>query len=182
MGSSNRPHYTAGLVLARTRGLADRGRRPARAPTNHPITRTHAAPCRTLLGVCLCAVTAASAITLWPMVHSGIVVTHDAPVRVSPVSMEAPLFTLPEATRVRMGKLSTTVSVFAHSDFRADASGWVIQRESRAHRAETLTGGIAARRGLKVAPEKLLLRAIQPAGQRADLTPIGIPLGTVGAV
>ena len=57
----------------------------------------------TLLGVSLCGVTAASAITLWPMVHAGIVVTHDAPVRVSPVTMEEPVFTLPEATRVRMG-------------------------------------------------------------------------------
>jgi hypothetical protein len=55
----------------------------------------------TLAGISLCGVTAASAITLWPMVHSGIVVTHDAPVRVSPVSMEEPVFTLPEATRVR---------------------------------------------------------------------------------
>lgn len=57
----------------------------------------------TLLGVSLCGVTAASAITLWPIVHAGIVVTHDAPVRVSPVTMEEPVFTLPEATRVRMG-------------------------------------------------------------------------------
>jgi hypothetical protein len=53
-----------------------------------------------LVGVCLCGVTAASAITLWPMIHSGIVVTRDAPVRVSPVSMEEPLFTLPEAGKV----------------------------------------------------------------------------------
>jgi hypothetical protein len=56
----------------------------------------------TLAGISLCGITAASAITLWPMVHSGIVVTHDAPVRVSPVSMEEPVFTLPEATQVRM--------------------------------------------------------------------------------
>jgi hypothetical protein len=56
----------------------------------------------TLLGACLGGLTAASAISLWPLVHSAIVVTHDAPVRVSPVTIEEPLFTLPEATRVRM--------------------------------------------------------------------------------
>ena len=76
----------------------------------------------TLLGVCLCAVTAASAIALWPMVHSGIVVTHDAPVRVSPVSMEAPLFTLPEATRVRMGSEHDGFVLIQTSGGR---TGWV---------------------------------------------------------
>jgi len=76
----------------------------------------------TLLGVCLCGVTAASAITLWPMVHAGIVVTHDAPVRVSPVSMEEPLFTLPEATRVRMG---SEHDGFVLIQTQAGRTGWI---------------------------------------------------------
>jgi hypothetical protein len=57
----------------------------------------------TLLGVSLLGVTVASAVVLWPIVHEGVVVTHTAPVRVSPVTMEEPLFVLPEATIVRMG-------------------------------------------------------------------------------
>ena len=76
----------------------------------------------TLLGVCLCGVTAASAITLWSTVHSGIVVTHDAPVRVSPVTIEEPLFTLPEATRVRMGSEHDGFVLIETSGGRA---GWI---------------------------------------------------------
>jgi hypothetical protein len=75
-----------------------------------------------LLGVSACGVTAASAITLWPIVHSGIVVTHDAPVRVSPVSMEEPLFTLPEATSVRM---SSDHDGFVLIQTSAGRTGWV---------------------------------------------------------
>jgi hypothetical protein len=76
----------------------------------------------TLLGVSLCGVTAASAITLWSTVHSGIVVTHDAPVRVSPVSMEEPLFTLPEATRVRM---SSEHDGFVLIQTTGGRTGWI---------------------------------------------------------
>jgi hypothetical protein len=76
----------------------------------------------TLLGVCLCGATAASAITLWPMVHAGIVVTHDAPVRVSPVTIEEPLFTLPEATRVRM---SSEHDGFVLIQTSAGRIGWI---------------------------------------------------------
>ena len=76
----------------------------------------------TLLGVSLCGVAAASAITLWPIIHSGIVVTHDAPVRVSPVSMEEPLFTLPEATRVRM---SSEHDGFVLIQTSGGRTGWI---------------------------------------------------------
>jgi hypothetical protein len=57
----------------------------------------------TLLGASLLGVTVASAVVLWPIVHSGVVVKAATPVRVSPVSMEEPLFVLPEATIVRLG-------------------------------------------------------------------------------
>ena len=76
----------------------------------------------TLAGISLCGVTAASAITLWPLVHSGIVVTHDAPVRVSPVSMEEPVFTLPEASRVRMSSEHDGFILIQTSTGR---TGWV---------------------------------------------------------
>jgi len=76
----------------------------------------------TLVGVSLCGVTAASAITLWPMIHCGVVVTHDAPVRVSPVTMEEPLFTLPEATKVRM---SSEHDGFILIQTSAGRTGWV---------------------------------------------------------
>jgi hypothetical protein len=76
----------------------------------------------TLLGVCLCGLTTASAIGLWPKVHAGIVVTHEAPVRVSPVTMEEPLFTLPEATRVRM---SSEHDGFILIQTSAGRTGWI---------------------------------------------------------
>ncbi len=57
----------------------------------------------TLAGVSLFGVSIASGVALWPIVHAGVVVTQSAPVRVSPVTMEEPLFTLPEATVVRIG-------------------------------------------------------------------------------
>jgi len=75
----------------------------------------------TVLGACLCGLTAAGALTLWPLVHAGIVVTRDAPVRVSPVSMEEPLFTLPEATRVRM---SSEHDGFVLIQTAGGRSGW----------------------------------------------------------
>lgn len=76
----------------------------------------------TLLGACLSGLTTASAIGLWPQVHAGIVVTRDAPVRVSPVTMEEPLFTLPEATRVRMSSEHDGFILIQTSTGR---SGWV---------------------------------------------------------
>jgi hypothetical protein len=76
----------------------------------------------TVVGLSLCGVTVASAINLWPMVHSGIVVTHDAPVRVSPVSMEEPVFTLPEATQVRMSSEHDGFILIQTSSGR---TGWV---------------------------------------------------------
>jgi hypothetical protein len=75
-----------------------------------------------LLGISLCGVTVASAVALWPIVHAGVVVTHTAPVRVSPVSMEDPLFTLPEATIIRM---SSEHDGFVLVQTTGGRSGWV---------------------------------------------------------
>ena len=76
----------------------------------------------TLAGVCFLGVTIASGLTLWPMVHAGVVVTQSAPVRVSPVTMEEPLFTLPEATVVRMG---AEHDGFVLVQTTAGRAGWV---------------------------------------------------------
>ena len=75
-----------------------------------------------LLGISCCGVTVASAVALWPIVHAGVVVTHTAPVRVSPVTMEDPLFTLPEATMVRM---SSEHDGFILVQTTGGRSGWV---------------------------------------------------------
>jgi hypothetical protein len=54
-------------------------------------------------GLSLLGAAVANAVALWPRIHEAVVVTHTAPVRVSPVSIEEPLFVLPEATIVRVG-------------------------------------------------------------------------------
>jgi hypothetical protein len=53
-------------------------------------------------GVALMGFTVCQAVVLWPALHSAVVVTASAPVRVSPVPMGDPLFTLAEAETVRM--------------------------------------------------------------------------------
>jgi hypothetical protein len=55
----------------------------------------------TLLGLCLLGLSLANGVALWPVMHEA-VITHAAPVRVSPVTIEEPLFTLPEAALVSM--------------------------------------------------------------------------------
>jgi hypothetical protein len=57
----------------------------------------------TVAGISLLGAALANAVVLWPVMHEAVVVTHTAPVRVSPVSIEEPLFVLPEATIVRVG-------------------------------------------------------------------------------
>ena len=55
-----------------------------------------------LVGISLLGVTIANGFALWPILHEAVVVTQTAPVRVSPVPIEEPLFVLPEASIVRM--------------------------------------------------------------------------------
>jgi hypothetical protein len=102
----------AGLLIAGTGVLARRLYPRHRRKFLVPI----------LLGISLCGVTVASAVALWPIVHAGVVVTHTAPVRVSPVSMEDPLFTLPEATIVRM---NSEHDGFVFVQTTGGRSGWV---------------------------------------------------------
>ena len=54
------------------------------------------------VGIALLGVTIGSGIALWPIMHEAVVITQTAPVRVSPVPIEEPVFELPEATIVRM--------------------------------------------------------------------------------
>jgi hypothetical protein len=56
----------------------------------------------TVVGISLLGVTVANGVALWPIMHEAVVVAQTAPVRVSPVPIEEPLFVLPEASIVRM--------------------------------------------------------------------------------
>jgi hypothetical protein len=74
------------------------------------------------LGLALMGCTVGNGVVLWPTLHAAVVVTNAAPVRVSPVPMGDPLFTLVEAD---------TVAIAAeHEDFMlirtvAGKTGWV---------------------------------------------------------
>ncbi len=73
-------------------------------------------------GFVLAALTVAHGAALWPLLHEGVIITAATPVRVSPVPMGDPLFTLPEAETVRM--------TAQHDDFvlvetREGRTGWV---------------------------------------------------------
>jgi hypothetical protein len=75
----------------------------------------------TLAGISLLAVTIASAVTLWPIMHEAVVITQAAPVRVSPVPIEEPAFVLPEASIVGM---STEHDGFVLIRTKAGRTGW----------------------------------------------------------
>jgi hypothetical protein len=55
-----------------------------------------------LVGISLLGATIGNGVALWPIMHEAVVITQTAPVRVSPVPIEEPVFELPEATIVRM--------------------------------------------------------------------------------
>jgi hypothetical protein len=76
----------------------------------------------TITGICLLSMSIAGGVALWPIVHEGVVVAHTAPVRVSPVTIEEPLFVLPEATLVRM---SAEHDGFILVQTLAGRTGWV---------------------------------------------------------
>jgi hypothetical protein len=75
-----------------------------------------------LVGICLLGMTVADGVALWPIVHEGVVITRTAPVRVSPVTMEEPLFELSEATIVKM---NAEHDGFVLVQTQAGRSGWV---------------------------------------------------------
>jgi hypothetical protein len=74
-----------------------------------------------LVGIFLLGMTIANGFALWPIMHEAVVVTQTAPVRVSPVPIEEPVFVLPEASIVRtMGEHDEFVLIRTE----AGRTGW----------------------------------------------------------
>jgi hypothetical protein len=75
-----------------------------------------------LAGVCLLGLGVGNGMALWPVMHEAVVIAHSAPVRVSPVTTEEPLFALPEASIVAM---SAEHEGFVLIRTAAGRTGWV---------------------------------------------------------
>jgi hypothetical protein len=75
-----------------------------------------------LLGLSMLSLTICNGLALWPILHEGVIITAATPVRVSPVPMGDPLFTLPEGETV---KIAAEHESFALIETRAGRSGWV---------------------------------------------------------
>ena len=69
----------------------------------YPRHRRKFALALAFLGLSLLGVSIGYGVTLWPIVHEAVVITHTAPVRVSPAIIEETLFVLPEASIVSTG-------------------------------------------------------------------------------
>jgi hypothetical protein len=76
----------------------------------------------TLLGVSMVGLTLCNALALWPRFHQGVVIAASTPVRVSPVPMGDPLFTLPEGEKV---KVTAEHEGFALIETRSRRAGWI---------------------------------------------------------
>lgn len=76
----------------------------------------------TLLGASMVVLTCGNALALWPRLHQGIVIAAATPVRVSPVPMGDPLFTLPEGEKV---KITAEHDGFALIETRTGRIGWI---------------------------------------------------------
>jgi hypothetical protein len=88
------------------------------ATTRYPWTSRGAAAA----GIALLGLMAGQCAVLWPALHSAVVVTAGAPVRVSPVPMGDPVFTLPEAEVVA---LTAEHDEFVLVRTAAGRTGWV---------------------------------------------------------
>lgn len=75
-----------------------------------------------LLGASMLGLTICSALALWPRLHQGVVIAAATPVRVSPVPMGDPLFSLPEGEKV---KITAEHDGFALIETRAGRAGWI---------------------------------------------------------
>jgi hypothetical protein len=75
-----------------------------------------------LLGVAMVGLTLGNALMLWPRLHQGIVIAAATPVRVSPVPMGDPLFSLPEGEKV---KITAEHDGFALIQTRVGRAGWI---------------------------------------------------------
>ena len=73
-------------------------------------------------GVAMLAWAACNAISLWPLLHDGVIISASTPARVSPVPMGESLFTLAEGERVRIAAQHEGFSL-VHT--RTGRSGWV---------------------------------------------------------
>jgi hypothetical protein len=114
----------AGILLAGFCLLAGRAR-------TVPDTRAGGASVRRLrtlrragiaLGLALTGVTVCNAMVFWPVLHEAVILTAATPVRVSPVPMGDPLFTLPEAETVQM---TDEHEGFVLVQTRTGKTGWV---------------------------------------------------------
>lgn len=86
--------------------------------SRHRLLRGAAA----LLGVAMVGLTLSNALMLWPRLHQGIVIAAATPVRVSPVPMGDPLFSLPEGEKV---KITAEHDGFALIQTRVGRTGWI---------------------------------------------------------
>jgi hypothetical protein len=76
----------------------------------------------TLLGASMVGLMLSNALVLWPRLHQGIVIAAATPVRVSPVPMGDPLFSLPEGEKVR---ITAEHDGFALVETRIGRTGWI---------------------------------------------------------
>ena len=76
----------------------------------------------TLLGVSMLGLTLCNALALWPRLHQGVVIAAATPVRVSPVPMGDPLFTLKEGEKV---KITAEHEGFALVETPTGRAGWI---------------------------------------------------------
>jgi hypothetical protein len=76
----------------------------------------------TLLGATMVGLTLCSALALGSRLHQGVVIAAATPVRVSPVPMGDPLFSLPEGEKV---KITAEHEGFALIETRAGRAGWI---------------------------------------------------------
>jgi hypothetical protein len=90
----------------------------AQLSLRHRLVRGAAA----LLGVSMLGLTLCNALALWPRLHQGVVIAAATPVRVSPVPMGDPLFTLAEGEKV---KITAEHEGFALIETQAGRSGWI---------------------------------------------------------
>ncbi len=90
----------------------------AQLSSRHRLARGAAA----LLGALMVGLTFCNALALWPRLHQGVVIAAATPVRVSPVPMGDPLFSLPEGEKVR---IAAEHDGFALIETRAGRAGWI---------------------------------------------------------
>jgi hypothetical protein len=90
----------------------------AQLSSRHRLARGAA----TLLGVTMIGLTFCSALALASRLHEGVVIAAATPVRVSPVPMGDPLFSLPEGEKV---KITAEHEGFDLIETRAGRAGWI---------------------------------------------------------